>query len=112
MSNKLINNFITTNPETETIVTAYATNFETEYRDAFFHPSELEDADGYIVALPYGEKAPILATLKDKRIYVTFERDCYDFEMHFIHLLGDLAEIWYDTEDIDMIREFIKSYNF
>ena len=97
------------NPETNTLTTTNPITEESDIRNWYFPDYELENAEGYIVCYPYGHKdAPITATYGNDFIYMTIDRDCYQFEMSFIHLVGDIAEIWYDTEDVTLVREYLK----
>ena len=96
------------NPKTNTITIAYPNDAESIERHTHFMLEEIEESDGYIVCYPYGDKnAPIVATFKNGIIYLTIERDCYDIEMSSIHLVGEIAEIYYDSEDIELVRKHL-----
>lgn len=100
-----------TNPNTHTQTFAYPKTEESPERFTHFTPEEIEESDGYIVSYPYGDSnCAIVGTYKDGLIFITFERDCYSFKLNMLHLVGALAEIWYDTEDIDKIREHIEKF--
>ena len=97
----------------DTVILSYDKYEETVERHTHLTDEEIEDSDGYIVVYPYGQKsAPIVSTIKGKYIYLTIDRDCYEIEKEFIQILGDIAEIYFDTEDVTFIREYLaKNYN-
>jgi hypothetical protein len=94
-----------------TIINAYPKDAITDERQTHFMPEEIEESDGYIVCYPYADKnAPIVATIKDGFVFLTIERDCYEIEMGLVHLVGEIAEIYYDSEDIELVREHLTKY--
>ena len=107
--------FINTN--TNTCTFAYPKDAESIERHSHFMPEEIEESDGYIVSYPYGNQdAPIVAIIKNNHVYLTIDRDCYEIEMQFIHfvvmeLVGKIAEIYFDTEDVTLVRECLVKYH-
>lgn len=73
----------------------------------------LEDIDSYILISPYNQDALIEAHIKDGNIYIVFDRDEYEIPADFrgLQIITSMSEIWFDTEDIDFIREYIVNAN-
>lgn len=73
----------------------------------------LKDIEFYILVSPYKQGFHIEAYVKEGWIYITFERDDYKIEANFkgLQIISTMAEIWYDTEDIEIIREYLKGIN-
>ena len=107
--------YVNTNTNTRTFV--YPKDAESIERHTHFMPEEIEESDGYIVSYPYGDKnAPIVAIIKNNHVYLTIDRDCYEFEMQFVHfavleLIGKITEIYFDTEDVTLVRECLVKYH-
>lgn len=97
------------NENTKTIVIAYDINTDSPERNTHFYPEEIAESDGYIVSYPYGEECPIVATINNETIYLVIDRDCYDIPLAELKVVGDIAEIWYDTEDVTFVREYFKN---
>lgn len=73
----------------------------------------LRDIEFYLLVSPYKKGFHIEAYVNDGWIYICFERDDYKFPANYdgLNIIANMAEIWYDTEDIEIIREYVKDVN-
>lgn len=71
------------------------------------------EIDSYILVSPYNQDALIEAYIKDGIIYIIFDRDDYEIPADFrgLQIITAMSEIWFDTEDIDFIREYLVNAN-
>lgn len=103
------------NEKTKTLTISYpkelnAYDMHHQFFMLHFLPEEIEEADAFIVSYPFGKPYPIVAYVKNGYIQLTIDRDCYEIELQFIHLIGDIAEIYYETEDVTLVREYLTKY--
>jgi hypothetical protein len=83
-------------------------------KDIALSPMEyLEDIDSYILVSPYDQEAYIEAYVRNGNIYIVFERDEYEipFDFRGLQIITAMSEIWFDTEDITEIREYLENIN-
>lgn len=71
------------------------------------------DIDAYILVAPYNQEALIEAYIKDGIIHIVFDRDVYEISADFrgLQIITAMSEIWFDTEDIEFIREYLVNIN-
>jgi hypothetical protein len=69
-----------------------------------------KDAEFYLLINPYNKGCFIEASVQNGWIDITFDRDVYKIPANLggLEIVTIMAEIWYDTEDIEIIREYLK----
>jgi len=98
-----------TKPSTKTNVTIYD---KVNNNGDHFTNDELINADGFIVCHPFADDdCPISAMHKDGIVALTIERDSYDIPMDDIKKIIDICEIYYLTESIEDVRNFLNINN-
>lgn len=100
--------FVNTNTNTRTF--AYPKDVKFAEKETHFLPEEIENADGFIVSYPFNQPYPIVAHIQNDFIQLCIDRDCYEIELQFVHLIADIAEIYWDTEDVTLVREYLTKY--
>ena len=77
-----------------------------------FNQSCVTIAEDIIIVSPYNEES-IEALLINGEIHIEFERDNYTFPFTFesLQTIVTMAEIFYDLEDISLVREFLVDLN-
>ena len=77
-----------------------------------FNQSSVTIAEDIIIVSPY-KKESIEALVINGEIHIEFERDNYTFPFTFqsLQTMVIMAEIFYDSEDILLVREFLVDLN-
>lgn len=103
-----------------TIVNVYSQSELAEELQMFeqksFYPSLMEFAESIdytIVIHPFGDECTIDANVSNNIIDIVFDRDIYKFEFNEkgLETIARMSEIYFNTEDIVEIRNFLSSNN-
>jgi hypothetical protein len=72
-------------------------------------PLDYVYGDEYILVYPFGMDSVLDAYIENDKIYLTIDRDCYEFEGDDFTKLAKIGELFYTTESIDEVRSYLSN---